>query len=162
MDYTIREAGDADRGPVVDIFNHFVRHTFAAYPDREVPTGFFDTLRTLSSGFPFLVIVAEQAVIGFGLVSPYRRDETFKHTGVLTYFIMPEYTHLGLGSALLDRLIQEAQARGISNLLANISSRNEQSLNFHRKHGFRECGRLEGIGVKFDECFDIVWMQKRV
>jgi L-amino acid N-acyltransferase YncA len=108
------------------------------------------------------VVAVEQRVVGFGLMSPYRRDETFKHTGVLTYFIMPEYTRLGLGSALLDRLIREAQARGINNLLANISSRNEQSLNFHRKHGFRECGRLEGIGVKFDECFDVVWVQKRV
>lgn len=50
----------------------------------------------------------------------------------------------------------------MDNLLASISSRNEQSLAFHRKRGFVECGRLRDVGVKFGKSFDVVWMQKRV
>jgi phosphinothricin acetyltransferase len=50
----------------------------------------------------------------------------------------------------------------VETILASISSRNEGSLRFHRKHGFRECGCFEGVGRKFDQDFDVVWMQKRI
>ena len=160
MQYTIREVGDADKGQVVDVFNYYVRNSFAAYPDREVGLEFFDMLRGLSKGFPVLVITVEQRVIGFGLLRQYHPSQTFRHTGLLTYFIVPEHTGQGLGSELLNRLEQEAKARGMRYLLAHVSSRNEQSLSFHERHGFVECGRMRGIGLKFDQPFDVVWVQK--
>jgi len=49
---------------------------------------------------------------------------------------------------------------GISSILASISSRNEESIAFHRSLGFRECGRLEAIGRKWGKVFDVVWMQR--
>jgi L-amino acid N-acyltransferase YncA len=160
VDHIIREAREADKGPIVGIFNHFVRTSFAAYPDREVGLDFFDSLRNMAQGLPFLVVEVGPRVVGFGLMSRYHHSAAFHHTGVLTYFILPEYTRLGLGSALLGKLIHEAKARGMTVLLANGSSRNEQSLSFHRKHGFVECGRFKDIGAKFGERFDVVWMQK--
>lgn len=36
------------------------------------------------------------------------------------------------------------------------------SLAFHRKHGFEDCGRFKGVGRKFGEDFDIVWMQRHL
>jgi phosphinothricin acetyltransferase len=45
-------------------------------------------------------------------------------------------------------------------LLANISSKNMESLTFHKKHGFFECGRMYEVGEKFNELFDVIWMQK--
>jgi L-amino acid N-acyltransferase YncA len=162
VEHTIREARDADRRQIVDVFNYHVRNSFAAYPDTEAGLGFVDALRNMAKGFPFLVIEVDQRVVGFGLMRRYHNYETFKRTGLLTYFLLPEYTGLGWGSELLDRLIREAVARGMDNLLASISSRNEQSLAFHKKHGFVECGRLRDVGVKFGKSFDVVWMQKRV
>jgi phosphinothricin acetyltransferase len=50
----------------------------------------------------------------------------------------------------------------ITSLLANISSRNRQSLEFHLRNGFRECGRFLKVGHKFGEAFDVVWMQKQL
>ena len=161
-EHTIREARDSDKRQIVDVFNYHVKNSFAAYPETEVGLGFVDALRNMSKGFPFLVIEVDQGVVGFGLMRPYHNYETFKRTGLLTYFILPEYTRMGWGSELLDRLVREAVARGMDNLLASISSRNEQSLAFHKKHGFVECGRLRDVGVKFGKSFDVVWMQKRV
>jgi phosphinothricin acetyltransferase len=48
----------------------------------------------------------------------------------------------------------------MKSLLANVSSRNEASLNFHLKNGFVECGRFKDVGTKFGEYFDVVWLQK--
>ena len=161
-EHAIREARDSDKRQILDVFNYHVKNSFAAYPETEVGLGFVDALRNMSKGFPFLVIEVDQRVVGFGLMRPYHNYETFKRTGLLTYFLLPEYTRLGWGSELLERLAREAIARGMDNLLASISSRNEQSLAFHKKHGFMECGRLRDVGVKFGKSFDVVWMQKRV
>mgnify|MGYP001099309595 CR=1 FL=1 len=60
------------------------------------------------------------------------------------------------------RLIEEAVPMGIDSLVASISSKNEESIAFHRKNGFRECGRFEWAGRKNDQDFDIVWMQRRL
>jgi len=59
-------------------------------------------------------------------------------------------------------LSDEAILRGIDLLVASISSMNEASIAFHRKNGFRECGRFERAGRKNDQDFDIVWMQRRL
>ena len=55
---------------------------------------------------------------------------------------------------------EAAPGLGIDNFVANVCSLNEDSLRFHLKNGFVECGRLKRVGKKFDTDFDIVWMQK--
>jgi L-amino acid N-acyltransferase YncA len=50
----------------------------------------------------------------------------------------------------------------VDTILASISSRNDGSIRFHKKNGFRECGRFRRVGRKFGQDFDIVWMQLRL
>jgi phosphinothricin acetyltransferase len=61
---------------------------------------------------------------------------------------------------MLNYLINEAKQKGVSSILASISSLNEGSINFHRKNGFVECGRFKKIGKKKEQFFDVVWMQR--
>jgi len=65
-----------------------------------------------------------------------------------------------LGRKIINELISTGKKHGITNYLAQISSKNKQSLNFHKKHGFVEVGKFKDVGTKFDQNFDIVWMQK--
>jgi phosphinothricin acetyltransferase len=62
----------------------------------------------------------------------------------------------------MEILTSEARRMGVTTLLAEVSSLNEISLNFHKKNGFRECGRLAGVGRKKGQVFDVVWLQKEV
>jgi len=45
-------------------------------------------------------------------------------------------------------------------LVANMSSKNEASIRFHKRHGFTEAGNLAGVGEKFGEPFGVLWMQR--
>ncbi len=87
---------------------------------------------------------------------------TFQHTAEVTYFISPEMTGKGLGSKILSFLETEGKKQGISCILANISSLNEGSIRFHKKHGFVECGRFRNVVKKKGILFDTVWMQKNI
>ena len=49
---------------------------------------------------------------------------------------------------------------GIHSVLANVSSLNEESIRFHLKNGFIECGRFKEAGKKKDQVFDVVYFQK--
>ncbi len=158
--YAIREARDGDRDTIASIFRHYVEEGFAAY-ESSVPPMLYDLLKEKSVGFPFYVAeAAEGEVVGFSLLHPHRRSEAFRRAAEVTYFILPGHTRKGLGGKMLEMMITDARKIGIDILLANVSSLNEQSLGFHRKHGFKECGRFERIGRKSGREFDVVWLQR--
>jgi L-amino acid N-acyltransferase YncA len=161
MRYQIRDVTCEDRYAVIDIFNYYIKNSFAAFPETEVGYGFFDLLKNASQGYPFYVMAGDaDEPLGFGLLHSYHPFPVFSRAAEATYFIRPEHARNGMGTELLKRLVQAATARGIDTLLASISSRNEASLRFHSKNGFRICGRLERIGRKNGQEFDVVWMQK--
>ncbi len=163
MGYEIRDVTENDAADIVSIINYFIRETFAAYHTRQVGREFYEMLRRNSIGLPFYVAEdSDQNVIGFALLQRFHPADTFSKTASITYFIMPDHTGHGLGKKMLDKIIADAREKDIETILAHISSLNEGSINFHKRHGFRECGRFEKIGRKFNRRFDMVWMQKDI
>ena len=161
MAYSYRPVETADGPAIIDIFNYFVANSFAAYAETAVGSAFFDRFRAACAGYPFEVITTSAGeVIGFGCLHPFHIADTFRQTAELTYFILPEHTGSGLGTNMLNRFMDKAREMGIVTLLASISSENRQSIQFHKKHGFIECGRFKRVGLKQGTEFDMVWMQK--
>jgi len=161
LHYITRAATDDDEEAVLSIFNYYVENSFAAYPESKVDKAFFRELKIMTVNHPFYVVEqANKAVIGFGLLHNYSRERCFNKTALITYFIAPGFTRRGIGSDLLGVLTKDASKMGLKTLLANISSKNKTSINFHQKNGFKECGRFINIGHRFNEDFDQVWMQK--
>ena len=161
----IREATSEDTPRMLEIFNYYVENSFAAYLETPVGPDFFQTSHDQDEPnekehFPFYVMEENNRVIGLGTLRPYFPFRNFQHTGMVSYFVMPEYTRKGLGTKLLDVLCQDAKKKNMKSLLANVSSKNQASLNFHLRHGFVECGRFKAAGTKFGTYFDVVWLQK--
>lgn len=160
MDFSFAPMAAADRQPILDILNHYVANSFAAYSEEEVTQEVFEAL--LGRGRYPSVTVRDRCgeIIGFGRLSPYRDTPAFRHTAVIGYFLSPAVTGRGVGRYLLNYLENKAAEQNISNLLAHVSSRNPISLKFHVQNGFRECGRFAGVGRKKGCFYDVVWMQK--
>jgi L-amino acid N-acyltransferase YncA len=163
MEYHFEPLSEAHRQPVIDLFNHYIAHSHAAFPEVPVSYGFFTRFLEMTSGYP--AIVAKEAfekVVGFAFLRPYHFAETFGRTAEITYFILPDHTRRGLGTALLEQLVRAARTMEIDSILASISSRNQASLHFHLRQGFKECGRFPRVGRKFGEDFDVIWMHLRI
>jgi L-amino acid N-acyltransferase YncA len=163
--YLIREATNEDISGMLGVFNYYVESSFAAYIETPVGPEFFQTIQgekeqNENEYFPFYVIEEKGKIVGIGALRPYFPFPNFRHTGMVSYFILPEHTRKGLGSRMLDKLCTEAREKKMKSLLANLSSKNEASLNFHMKHGFIGCGRFKEVGTKFGKYFDIIWLQK--
>lgn len=163
MAYKLKKISEKDRTAVIDIFNYFIKNSFAAYPESEVPYQKFDRFLDITAGYPAITVRDESdQVVGFAFLHPYYQDDSLRHTAEISYFILPEHTRRGLGTLILEYFISEAGQMGIRIFLASISSLNDQSIQFHLKHGFVECGRFKGIGKKLGRIFDVVWMQKNL
>jgi len=150
-----------DRAAVMEIFNYYIENSFAAYPEQRLPDEFFDALFIMSNGYPTVAARTEDGVVtGFGLLRPYNPLPAFFKTAEITYFLKPGFTGQGIGKAMLDYLLDTGKASGISTVLANVSSLNEESIRFHLRHGFSECGRFSEAGEKKGQVFDVVYFQK--
>ena len=163
MTYRFEPLGEGHRTAVIDIFNHFISQSFSAYYDQPFEYPFFDRLLETVKGYPAMAVIDETgAIVGFGALHRWHPAAPFNRTAEISYFFAPSSTGRGIGTALLARLEHDAREMGVEMILASISSRNEGSIRFHQKHGFRECGRFERVGRKFDQDFDVVWMQKKI
>jgi L-amino acid N-acyltransferase YncA len=124
---------------------------------------FFSLFLNMAGGFPFLVAKdLDGNVMGFGLLHAHNPLPAFSRVAEITYFISPSHIGKGIGKSMLNSLLARAEEKGITSILASISSLNEPSLTFHKKNGFRECGRFLKMGRKFGRDFDVVWMQRMI
>lgn len=156
----IRKFTDADADAVAQILDYFALNTFVSYSCTAVGAKIVKLLQAMSGEHPFYVVEVDGMVVGSGGLKPVHPGDCVRRTGEVGYSFLPEYTGRGLGSLLLQRLESDARRMGMDTLVASIASKNEQSLAFHARHGFVECGRFVRAGRKFDQDFDIVWMQK--
>jgi len=161
MKYSIDPISSEDREPIIEIFNYYVEHSFAAYPDRTLPYEAFDRFLQMSDGYPAGTLRDQHGtVVGFGMLKAHSPMPVFSRTAEATCFIHPDHTGKGLGKQLLDYLVNGSIEQGITTILASISSLNPGSIAFHERNGFIPCGRFSNVGKKHGQVFDIVWMQK--
>jgi L-amino acid N-acyltransferase YncA len=149
---------------VMAIFNYYIENSYAAYFEQRLPDAFFGKLLEMINNYPAYVLkdTPRGQTMGFGFLRPYHPVPAFRETAEITYFLAKNAVGKGLGKVLLDRLAQEANEMGIKQIMANVSSLNEPSLRFHRKNGFKECGRFNAVGRKNGTTFDVIWFQKNI
>jgi len=163
MEYSIRKAKRGDGIAVVNIFNHYVKNSFATYTGSPTGQHYFTQLWQMVGEYPFHVVESEEdQAVGYGLLTDHHPSPAFKGTVEVSYFLSPDHVRKGNGTLLLNSLLTEAATLGLKNILASINSLNEPAIRFHQKNGFNECGRFRKIGKKFEQPFDVVWMQKKI
>jgi len=160
LGYTITQANESHFSGIAKVLSYFVEKNLTT------DLGFFagdESISTYLQGLatlPFVVVLHNDAPIGFGLLKHDCKAETFSHSAELSYYILPEHTGKGITSALFKILEEGAGRMGIWNLFMAISSKRSDCFSFHRKMGYVECGRLPKVGYKNDSYFDIVYFHK--
>lgn len=89
--------------------------------------------------------VAEEngKVIGLGILMNHGNLRK-KHVGVITLMVNSDYQNKGIGSLLMDKLINLSESLNIIRLELCVFRNNYKAINLYKKFGFKE----EGIKVK--------------
>ena len=99
--------------------------------------------------------------MGYAYAGPYRARPAYRWTVEDSIYVAPAAQRRGIGRALLDRLIAEAERGGFRQMIAIIGdSANVGSIELHRAAGFRLVGTFDDIGFKFGRWLDTVLMQR--
>ncbi len=162
-DLQVRDAIESDFEAITRIFAWQVINTCNNY-EYDAP----DTTEMLrraqryrAAGFPFLVAVSDNQVLGFAYANQYRARRGYRFVCENSVYVEPQWQGRGVASALLADLIERCRAIGMTQMIAVIGdSENNASIALHKKFGFVEIARFKKIGFKHERWLDNVQMQK--
>ncbi len=108
------------------------------------------------------VAVYNDKIIGFVAVSPVSNKSHYSGVVEVMVYVEEQFHNNGVGTILLEKLIEEAPKIGIWCLYSSIFSTNENSIKLHNKCGFRTIGYRERIAKdKFGNWTDTTLMEYR-
>ena len=159
---TIRPATEADLPAILAIYNDAVINTAAIWNDDIVDLdnriAWFRT--RLGQGFPVLVAVEGETVLGYASYGDFRAFQGYRFTVENSIYVATSARGKGAGSSLLAALVDAAKEQGKHMMVAGIEAGNDVSLRLHVKQGFVETARMPELGFKFGRYLDLVFLQK--
>lgn len=162
-DFDIRPLAWGDIPQITAIYRHYVLNstaTFDTTPPGEsaMATGKFAPM--LDLGHPLYVAERDGDILGYAYASVYRPRPAYRFTCEDTIYCAPDAQGQGVGTALMETVIDRARAFGFKQMIGVITAESKGSIRLHEKLGFRVVGNYEAVGFKFDRWLDIVHMQK--
>ncbi|HEV7277940.1 MAG TPA: GNAT family N-acetyltransferase [Devosiaceae bacterium] len=162
-DFLIRPFAWGDVPAVTAIYRHYVENSTATF-DTVVPSeaamATHKFAPMVDAGHPLLVAEREGQVLAYAYASVYRPRPAYRFTCEDTIYCAPEAQGQGVGTALLQEVIETARRFGFKQMIGVITAESKGSIRLHEKLGFRVVGTYQSVGFKFDRWLDIVHMQK--
>lgn len=161
--WSLRACEARDIDAITAIYRHAVLHGRATFelepPEAEEMAGRREAL--VAAGYPYIVAEIGDDVVGYAYASAYRPRPAYGATVENSVYVKESHHGRGIGRALLQRLIAEAEARGFRQMVAVIGdSANAASIRLHESLGFRHVGTLRSVGWKHQRWLDTVLMQR--
>ena len=163
IDHTIRLATDSDMKAMLSIYDYYVQHTSITF-DHETPSivDFTRKIHGLQKLFPVLVYEVNNEVVGYAYASFFREKKAYQWTVETTIYLSHLHISKGIGSRLYEKLFELLQQQNFRFAIAVITIPNDESIQFHKKFGFYECGKMKNIGFKMDRWWSILYMMKSI
>lgn len=166
----IRYAAVEDAAEILDIYSYYVKNTAISF-EYEVPSleEFSGRIKNTLSKYPYLVAVENGKIIGYSYAGVFKARAAYSHCVEITVYVEKEHRRSGTGKALYDALTEILVKQGITNLYACVAVCDTEdryltndSWRFHEKMGFTQVGRFHKCGIKFNNTYDMIWLEKIV
>lgn len=144
------------------IFNDAIVNSTALYDyvprSREVMEAWFEGKER--ANLPILGVLSDSGeLMGFGSYGPFRPHAAYKYSVEHSIYVDARFRGLGLGKAILQRLIERAQQQDYHMMIGVIDAQNATSIALHEKLGFNACGQIREAGYKFGRWLDLALYQ---
>jgi L-amino acid N-acyltransferase YncA len=111
--------------------------------------------------FGRLVARSQDSVLGWAALSPVSSRCVYAGVAEVSIYVAAHCRGQGIGKALLQALIDEAEQHGIWTLQAGVFPENPASVALTRQCGFREVGRREKLGKLAGVWRDVLLLERR-
>ena len=136
-----------DLASIVDIYNQAIRSRVATGDlDEFVPEDRVDWFEKFDDEYPIYVVESNNKVAGYGTISPYRPGRrAMKSIAEISFFLDNKFQGLGIGSYLIEYMIEDCRRIGKKTLLAILLDINQKSIALLKKFGFEQWGYFPDI-----------------
>lgn len=162
MNERFRIASVADAKALVEIYRPYVEQTAITF-EYEVPSveEFASRIEQTLERYPYIVVEDEkQQILGYAYAGTYKGRSAYDWSVEVTVYLHQDYKGKNLGRRLYEELERYLQAQNVLQLTACITAGNGASEHFHEKMGYKQVALFEKIGYKFNQWYDVCWMQK--
>lgn len=163
MTLLIRASTETDIASVTAIYAHHVLHGTGSFEIAPPDEAEMQRRRqdVLTAGWPYLVAMADDRIVGYAYAKPIRPRLAYAHTLEDSIYVASDFAGRGAGRALLAELIARCMAKDARQMVAVIGdAANAGSIGLHTALGFQPAGRLSASGWKFGRWIDTVLMQR--
>ncbi|MDG2003108.1 MAG: GNAT family N-acetyltransferase [Novosphingobium sp.] len=152
-----------DASAIAAIYGHYVEQGTATFetepPSVEEMAG--RMRKTLDGGYPWLVSRdGAGEVLGYAYASRFHPRDGYRYACEVSIYVRQDSHGKGLGTALLNALLEHCEALGLRQAIAVIAGTEPASVVLHARAGFRPCGTLEKVGRKHGQWIDVFFMQR--
>jgi L-amino acid N-acyltransferase len=156
----LRPAMEPDLKAINDIYNYYVLESTCTY--QEEPELLSDRQKWFHNhgqNFPATVAEYNEQIVGWSSLSPYHQRSAYRHTVENSIYVCHDRHRHGIGSLLLQDLIQKARALDYRAIIAGIDADQASSIALHAKYNFQHVGHLQQVGFKFGRWLDVIYME---
>jgi len=159
----LRDATEADIPAITAIYAVEVTDFVNTY-EYDIPEAAEMRRRMLDivgRGFPYIVAEVDGQVAGYAYANTYRGRIAYQWTVENSVYVDAAFQGRGVGTALMQGLIDACVARGYRQMVAVIGEpTNTASIKLHERFGFHTVGVFRGLGRKHGRWLDTVQMQR--
>lgn len=156
----LRHATPDDAAGIAAIWNPIIRGTVITFwPTDRSEAEIAGIIRDRqAAGHAYLVAEDAGAVAGFATYSQFRGGLGYARSMEHTIHVAPSARGKGLGRQLMAAVQDHARDCGHRLMIGAVTGSNTRSIEFHRRMGYGEWGRIPAAGWKFGEYHDLVLM----
>ena len=157
---SIRAAAETDCATINAIYNHYVFTSTCTYDLAAMPDAArVEWFRQHGPKQPIIVAELDGAVVGWGSLSPFRTRPAYGRTVENSVYVHHGCHRKGIGSVLLQRLIELAREHEYHTIIAGVDAEQSGSMKLHENFGFKPSGKFIQVGWKFERWLDVLWYQ---
>jgi len=150
----------SDAEKINAIYNYYVRTSAATFQvDDETTEERVEELLRRPENQPLIVLEADDAVVGWGALSPFRSRCAYRDTMELSVYVRHDCHRKGYGRVMAQDLIERARSSGYHTVLAVCCEESVGMIRMLDSLGFKIAGRLREVGSKFGRRLDVVYLQ---
>ena len=157
----IRKAERSDVPAMREIFNEVLRNSNSIYREEEVSLeeryAWFD--EKIEHDYPLFGAYEEGKLIGYAGYGSWRAAQGYRKSVELTIYVDASARGSGIGSKLMQTIIDQAKADGYHVMIGAIDAENQASIEFHKRFGFTETARMPEVALKNGQWLTLVFMQ---
>lgn len=169
MDHDIiRTARPGDAGQLLTIYAPYVRETAITF-EYEVPSEeeFRRRIARTLEKYPYLTAERDGTLLGYAYAGPFKERAAYGWSAEVSIYVAQSARRQGIGRRLynaLERILREMKVLNLNACIGYPIGEDpfltDDSVQFHRRMGYRWIGEFHRCGYKFGRWYDMVWMEK--